>query len=209
MILLSVLASIAAIGVICCLLFYLAVYALPLFVGVMAGVWAYSSGAGWLGGIAVGAVAGLATLFAGHLLLVFVKPLWLRLIIAAAFVAPAAIAGYHATHGIVKHTMPSETWQVVFSLVGAVVEEVLFRGALQGNLSGSRVGPAGAILITSLVWALGHGATYVQPPGIKETQIFGLGLIFGIMRERHGLRGSLALHLLNNGLVVLLHPFFK
>ena len=33
----------------------------------------------------------------------------------------AAIAGYHATHGIVKHTMPSETWHVVFSLVGAVV----------------------------------------------------------------------------------------
>lgn len=121
MILLSVLASIAAIGVICCLLFYLAVYALPLFVGVMAGAWAYSSGAGWLGGIAVGAVAGLATLFAGHLLLVFVKPLWLRLTIAAAFVAPAAIAGYHATHGIVKHTIPSETWQVVFSLIGAVV----------------------------------------------------------------------------------------
>src|SRR5690606_39210406 len=67
MILLSVLASIAAIGVICCLLFYLAVYALPLFAGVTAGVWAYGTGAGWLGGIAVGAVAGLATLLAGHL----------------------------------------------------------------------------------------------------------------------------------------------
>ena len=37
-----------------------------------------------------------------------------------AFVAPAAIAGYHATHGIVKHTMPSETWQLVFSVIGAV-----------------------------------------------------------------------------------------
>lgn len=120
MILLSVLASIAAIGVICCLLFYLAVYAL-LFAGVTAGVWAYGTGAGWLGGIAVGAVAGLATLLAGHLLLAFVRPLWLRLVIAAAFVAPAAIAGYHATHGIVKHTMPSETWQVVFSVLGAVV----------------------------------------------------------------------------------------
>ena len=121
MIVVSILASIAAIGVICCLLFYLAVYALPLFAGVTAGAWAYGTGAGWLGGIAIGFVAGLATLLAGHLLLVFVKPAWLRLMIAAAFVAPAAIAGYHATHGIVKHTMPSETWQVVFSLVGAVV----------------------------------------------------------------------------------------
>ena len=42
------------------------------------------------------------------------------MLIALAFVAPAAIAGYHATHGIVKHTMPSETWQLVFSVVGAI-----------------------------------------------------------------------------------------
>jgi hypothetical protein len=40
-------------------------------------------------------------------------------LIALAFVAPAAIAGYHATHGIVKHTVPSETWQLVFSVIGA------------------------------------------------------------------------------------------
>jgi len=110
MIVVSILASIVAIGVICCLLFYLAVYALPLFAGVTAGMWAYGTGAGWLGGIAVGFVAGLATLLVGHLLLAFVKPLWLRLMVAAVFVAPAAIAGYHATHGVVKHTMPSETW---------------------------------------------------------------------------------------------------
>ncbi|NWG24484.1 MAG: hypothetical protein HXY30_08750 [Pseudorhodoplanes sp.] len=121
MVLLSVLGSIAAIGVICCLLFYLAVYALPLFAGVTVGAWAYGSGAGWLGAFAVGAVVGLATLLAGHLLLAFVKPLWLRLVIAAAFVAPAAIAGYHATHGIVKHAMPSETWQIAFSVVGAII----------------------------------------------------------------------------------------
>jgi hypothetical protein len=121
MIVVSILASIAAIGVICCLLFYLAVYALPLFAGVTAGVWAYGAGAGWLGGMGVGFAAGLATLLAGHLLLTFVKPLWLRLMIAAIFVAPAAIAGYHATHGIVKHTMPSETWQIAFSVVGAIV----------------------------------------------------------------------------------------
>jgi hypothetical protein len=44
--------------------------------------------------------------------------------IAAVFVAPAAIAGYHATHGIVKHTMPSETWQIAFSVVGAIVAAI-------------------------------------------------------------------------------------
>lgn len=121
MIIVSIVASVAAIGVICSLLFYLSVYALPLFAGVTAGVWAYGTGAGWLGGITVGFVAGLATLLVGYLLLTFVKPVWLRLMIAAVFVAPAAVAGYHATHGIVKHTMPSETWQLAFSLIGAVV----------------------------------------------------------------------------------------
>lgn len=120
MIFIGIIASIAAIVVLCCVLFYLAVYALPLFAGVTVGVWAYGTGAGWLGGIAVGFIAALVTLGVGHLLLVFVKPLWLRLVIAIAFVAPAAIAGYHATHGIVKHTMPSETWQIIFSVIGAI-----------------------------------------------------------------------------------------
>lgn len=56
----------------------------------------------------------------GQVLLMIVRPLWARLVIALVFVAPAAIAGYHATHGIVKHSMPSETWQIVFSVIGAV-----------------------------------------------------------------------------------------
>ena len=42
------------------------------------------------------------------------------MLIALAFVVPAALAGYHATHGIVTHTMPSEAWQVVFSIIGAI-----------------------------------------------------------------------------------------
>ncbi len=141
MIVVSILASIAALGVICCLLFYLAVYALPLFAGVTAGVWVYGTGAGWLGGIAVGFIAGLATLLVGHLLLTFVKPLWLRLMIAAVFVAPAAIAGYHATHGIVKHTMPSETWQVAFSMVGAVVVAITAFARLATLVPPDQAGP--------------------------------------------------------------------
>jgi hypothetical protein len=120
MIFIGILASIAAIGVLCCLLFYLAVYALPLFAAVTVGTWANGIGAGWLGAVAIGFVAGLITLGVVQLLLAFARPLWLKLAIAIAFVAPAAIAGYHATHGIVKHTMPSETWQIIFSAIGAL-----------------------------------------------------------------------------------------
>ena len=124
MIILGILLSIAAIGFFCWLLFTLAVFALPFFAGVSAGTWAYQTGAGWLGAILVGALAAGMTFGIGQLLLVFVRPLWARVVIALAFVAPAAIAGYHATHGIVKHTMPSESWQLTFSVVGAVAVAV-------------------------------------------------------------------------------------
>lgn len=120
MIFIGIVLSIAAIGVYCWLLFTLAVFALPFFAGVTAGIWAHDTGAGWLGAIVVGAVAAALTFGIGQFLLLFVRPPWARIAIALAFVAPAAIAGYHATHGIVKHTMPSEGWQVTFSTIGAV-----------------------------------------------------------------------------------------
>ena len=120
MIFLGIIFSIAAIGFFCWLLFTLAVFALPFFAGITAATWAYHTGAGWLGAFIVGIVGAGLTLGLGQVLLATVRPLWARLPIALAFVAPAAIAGYHATHGIVKHTMPSETWQVAFSIIGAV-----------------------------------------------------------------------------------------
>ncbi len=120
MIILSILGSLAAIGVVCWLLFTLAVFALPFFMGVTAGTWAYGTGAGWLGAIVVGFLAAGGTFAIGQLLLLFVRPLWLKLLVVLAFVAPAAVAGYAATHGIVKHTMQSETWQLIFSGVGAL-----------------------------------------------------------------------------------------
>lgn len=44
---------------------------------------------------------------------------------AAAFIAPAAIAGFHATHGIVQHLMPSDARQITFSVVGAVAVGII------------------------------------------------------------------------------------
>jgi len=120
MIILAIFASLAAIGLLCWLLFTLAVFALPAFVGVTAGAWAHGTGAGIPGAVLVGAAAAVMTLAAGHLILTFVRPIWLKLIVAVAFVAPAAIAGFHATHGIVKHLMPSDARQMAFSVIGAV-----------------------------------------------------------------------------------------
>ncbi len=61
MIFIGILASIAAIGALCWLLFTLAVFALPFFAGVSAGTWAYQTGAGWLGAIIVGLIAAALT----------------------------------------------------------------------------------------------------------------------------------------------------
>ncbi|MEP9355283.1 hypothetical protein ABLE93_16990 [Xanthobacter sp. KR7-65] len=120
MIFLGILLGLAAIVLFCWLLFTLAVFALPFFAAVSAGTWAYQTGAGWLGAIVVGLIAGGITFGIGQVLLVIVRPMWARLTIALAFVAPAVFAGYHATHGIAKLAMPSETWQIIFSIIGAV-----------------------------------------------------------------------------------------
>lgn len=132
MIFIGIFLSIAAIGFLCWLLFTLAVSALPFFAGVTAGTWAYGTGAGWLGTIVVGFVAAGLTFGLGQLLLATVRPTWARLLIVAAFVAPAVVAGFHATHGIVKHTMPSETWQTVFSVIGAVAVGIVAFARITG-----------------------------------------------------------------------------
>lgn len=116
----AILGSIAAITAICWLFFTLAIYALPALGGVAAGMWAYETGAGLPGSVLVG-LAGAGLVFGlAQFLILFARPMCVKLAVALAFVAPAAIAGFHATHGIVKHLMPSETWQTVFSAIGAV-----------------------------------------------------------------------------------------
>lgn len=103
MIFFGIIFSVAAIGFFCWLLFTLAVFALPVVMGVTAGIWAFDTGAGWLGAILVGALATALTFGVGQRLLVLARPLWARIAIALAFVVPTAFFGYHATHGIVKH----------------------------------------------------------------------------------------------------------
>jgi hypothetical protein len=111
---------ITSIGIFCWLLFTLAVFALPFFVGLTVGVWAFHTGAGALGGIIVGAVEGGATFGVGQMALAFAPWSWLRLLIILLFVAPATVAGYNATHGIAQIAMPSATWQRIFSMIGAI-----------------------------------------------------------------------------------------
>ena len=121
MIVIGLILSVFGVGYLCWLLFTLAVYALPLFAGMMAGLAAYHSGAG-LGALVVGFATGAVTLVAGQAAFAAVKksPV-LRVVIAILFAAPAAIAGYHAMLALAHIGVPSASWREVFAIVGAIV----------------------------------------------------------------------------------------
>jgi hypothetical protein len=82
------------------LLWRLAVYALPLWCGGAAALAAYRSDAGIVLSFLAGAAAAMAILIIGNLTLGATRSPLLRAGIGLAFAVPAAIAGYHAAHGI-------------------------------------------------------------------------------------------------------------
>ena len=69
----------------------------------------------------VGGFAAGLTLAIGQALIILVRPLWARFVIALTFVVPAVLAGFYATLGITRTMMPSETWQMIFAVIGAGV----------------------------------------------------------------------------------------
>lgn len=117
----GILLAILSIAVLCWLLFALAVYALPFFAAVSIGMWVYGAGTGPFGAVAVALIAGVLTLVTGQLILAFVHSTWIRLAAALLFAAPAALAGYHATHDLARLTIASEDWQIAFSILGALI----------------------------------------------------------------------------------------
>jgi len=120
MLVLNIVLLLVTIGFLCWLIFTLAVYALPLFAGLTVGLWAFETGTGPVGGFLVGAAAAGAVAIVGQLAFAFARPIWARVIVAAIFAGPAAIAGYAATLGIARLAIPSETWQMAAAIIGAV-----------------------------------------------------------------------------------------
>lgn len=120
MLALGLLLNTAGLGVICWLMFTLAVYILPLFVALHAGSWAYHSGAGVLGTPLVAIAAGGMTLAIAQIAFAMTQSLILRAIIAAVFSLPATLAGYHLFLAMAHFGVPSPVWQQLFACLGAV-----------------------------------------------------------------------------------------
>jgi len=118
---LGVIFSLLGIGMLIAVMFQMAIFALPLFVGVTAGRFAYETGAGALGSVLVGALAVAVALGTAQFVLVVTRSTALRLLIALAFAAPAGFAGYHVVLGLSRIGGAQGLWQPVFAGIGAVI----------------------------------------------------------------------------------------
>lgn len=106
-------------GLFCWLIFALAVYAVPFFVAVSIGMLTFHSGAGVIGALLVGIIAGASTLVLGQTAFAMTRSTTLRAAIGAVFAVPAAIAGYHVVLAMSQIGVPSLAWREVFACLGA------------------------------------------------------------------------------------------
>jgi len=112
---------IVAVFLICALLFRLSIHALPLLVAFLAGSETYRSGSGIVASLTAATIAAIILLAVAQFAMAYAKSDLTRAAIGIAFAAPAAVAGYHAVHGIAVATMPPSAWQLVLSLFGAAI----------------------------------------------------------------------------------------
>jgi hypothetical protein len=120
MIIVSLLLSIVGVGLLCWLLFALAVYALPFFVGMTVGLAAYANGAGAIGAIAIGLISSTTILVVAHLAFAMIRSPIVRSAVALPFTVSAAIAGYHVTLGLAHIGVASPGWSAIFASFGAI-----------------------------------------------------------------------------------------
>ncbi len=90
--------------------------------------------------------------------------------------------------------------------IAPVFEEMLFRGFIFTGLANSRVGVAGAIILTTAMWTAVHQhftvAWFNELYGLAV--LFGAGLIFALARVRTGsLTAAIALHAVWNATLLL------
>ena len=139
MLVFGLLLTLVVLGFLSWVLFQLAVFALPFFAAVTAGIIMMHAGGGVLGAFGVGLLAGLLTLIAGQLAFTLVPSTLVRVGVAVMFMAPAVVAGYHAAHGLMAIGTPSEAWRMAVGVLGALVvgasalSRLVFRPPVSGN----------------------------------------------------------------------------
>jgi intracellular septation protein A len=119
MLALGLLLNFAGIGLFCWLIFTLAVYAVPFFVGLTVFMMALHGGAGILGAPLVGIAAGGMTLAIGQTAFAMTRSVIIRAIVAGLFAVPATLAGYQVVFAMSQLGVPSLAWREIFACLGA------------------------------------------------------------------------------------------
>jgi hypothetical protein len=112
--------SLLLIGAFLAAIYYFAVYIVPIFVGVWAGIWAFNSGAG-IGSPIIGLLAGGTVFALGQYTFHVTRSVPIRLLVMSIFGVPAALAAYNAVLELTESAIPSSIWRHMFALAGAVV----------------------------------------------------------------------------------------
>jgi len=86
---------------------------------------------------------------------------------------------------------------IAFVVVAPLTEEIFFRGFLFKGIKNSKIGPVGAIIITSLAWS----ALHTQYDAYGIVVIFMGGLLLGFARAKsHSIYPPVVMHALQNAI---------
>ncbi|HVB18355.1 MAG TPA: hypothetical protein VNF04_17625 [Stellaceae bacterium] len=118
---LAVILLFVGLGAACVALYQFAVFALPVYLGFAAGFWAIHTGAGAMGGILVGFIAGALVFVVGQLVFASARSPILRILMALLFAVPATYAGYSIVQQVWALSMPPNAWRYVFGVVAAMI----------------------------------------------------------------------------------------
>ena len=113
--LISTILSVLGLGVICWLLFNLAVYALPFFVAMTVGYYLHGTDTGIIAVIVGAFLAGGFTLALGQVAFATIRSVPIRLVLGALYAIPAGLAGFHAIKGLSAIGGAGETWALVYA----------------------------------------------------------------------------------------------
>lgn len=125
-----------------------------------------------------------------------------RLWAAVAAAPPVWLALFLAVHPPLATDWPlGSPWLFAhLVLVTPVLEEIVFRGLIQGWLSRHITARWGVVSAANLVTSLLFMALHLpRHPSVWAVAVFGPSLVFGYFRERHGsLASPIALHMFYN-----------
>jgi hypothetical protein len=135
----AVLFNFAGLGLLCWLLYALAVDAVAVFAALSVGLATFRSGGGLIGAATLSLIAGVAIVALARYCAGATRSRPAQLLVTLLYAVPAAVAGYQVSDAFVSLGGASEHWRVTFALLGSLVVAATARARLHAFLPASHV----------------------------------------------------------------------